>query len=247
MNDNPFISKAFTTTWLKYFMNDDEGLRFNSIEDATFVKNKYFPLFINVGRNFTNGMTYSFPKDLRVNDFKNKVFIIHDIPEYFDLKTNHRPSNLKLNKVSQYKGYLANITPFESFDFFLKKQFRSKRRNYLIKKQEQLEMCFSIKYSFLYGKISMTEYLDKVLSFKEVLSKRFHDLGLGNDVLINWDYYQELFYNMILDKKGLLFAIQRDGKPIGVAFSFLSALISAFAPVPAFTADFWAAFILKPW
>ncbi len=237
MVDNPFLSKTFTSVWLKYFNNSKPAQTFNFIRDVGFTKHRYLPVFTNVGRNITNGMFYEFQNLKEQKDYKSKVFLIHDVPEYFKVNPNLEGVKLKVGKATQFKGYLSELSEYKEFTDFLNNQFRSKRRNYLKKKKEQLETCFNIEYKFFYGNVSQQEYNLNMDIFKELIGKRFGDLGIDSNALSKWDYYHELIYKMILDKKALLFAIQRNGKPIGIAFSFISKNILFYA-TPTFDTDY---------
>jgi len=235
MNQNPFLSKTFSSIWLKYFNHGRKPFEFDFINNVKFLKHKYLPIYFNVGRNITNGMYYTLLDTKEKNN--NKTFLIHDVPEYFNVTTNTLSTILKVNKVKQYKGYLADLSQFNTFEEFFNSQFRSKRRNYLRKKQQQLELCFDIAYKFYYGEVSKDKYNEYMLVFKNLISKRFGELGIDNDVISNWDYYKELIYKMILEKRALLFVIQRENNPIGVAFSFISDNILFYA-TPIFDTDY---------
>ncbi len=76
MTDNPFLSKTYKTSWLKYFSSTKTAYQFNSFSDVTFIKHRYFPIFYNVGKNITNGMSYTFGNLKENKEFKNRVFLI---------------------------------------------------------------------------------------------------------------------------------------------------------------------------
>ncbi len=174
MIDNPFLSKTFRTIWLKHFNDGKAAKTFKFINNVAFVKHKYFSLFTNVGRNITNGIYYSL-SNLRENlDYKSKVFLIHDVPEYFKVNSDTGNTKLKVKKVNQYKGLTANFEGFNSFEEYFNNQFRSKRRNYIKKKKEQLELCFNIEYTILYGEeVSKELYQFNMSSYKELIDIRF--------------------------------------------------------------------------
>ena len=84
MTNNPFLSTTFTSIWLKYFHSGKQVYSFDSIENVSFTKNKYLPVYTNLGQNITNGIFYSLKTDANV-DYKHKVFLIHDVPSYFNI------------------------------------------------------------------------------------------------------------------------------------------------------------------
>ncbi len=229
MINNPFLSKIFSTIWLKHFNNGKAAKTFNFIKNVGFIENKYFSLFTNVGKNITNGMYYTLGDINEQFDYKNKVFLIHDVPEYFKVNTYTGNSKLKIKKVNQYKGLAAELSEFKTFDEFFNNQFRSKRRNYIKKKKQQLEICFNIEYTFLYGEISKEEFQINMLAYQKLFELRFGEKGIATSSLSNWDYYYDLLYNMILDKKANLFIIKADGQPICGSFNFLSEEILFFS------------------
>lgn len=236
MIDNPFLSNTYKTIWLRYFSPNKKTYLFNSLPDVTFLKHKRFPIFYNVGKNITNGMSYTL-SDLEKNkDFKKRVFLIYDVPDYFDVETDTQNTSLKISKVRQYKGLLEDLNAFDSFDnLFL--NIRSKRRGGLRKKKEQLEHCFNITYKHYCGEIDKEEYDKKMLVFKDLIAKRFGDLGLDNDILNDWEYYDELIYKMIIEKKALLSTVEDNDVPIAISFSFLSDNI-LFYSTPTFDIDY---------
>ena len=236
MIDNPFLSKTYKTIWLKYFGSDKREHLFNSFNDLSFIKHSRFPIYYNVGKNITNGMSYVL-SDLKVNtDFKKRVFLIYDVPDYFKIDTNTQNTSLKINKIRQYKGFLEDIKEFDDFDnLFLK--IKSKRRGGLRKKKEHLEHCFNITYKHYYGEIDKEEYDGKMLVFKDLIAKRFGDLGLDNDILNDWEYYDELIYKMVVEKRALLSTVEDNGVPIAISFSFLSDNI-LFYSTPTFDIDY---------
>ena len=85
-------------------------------------------------------------------------------------------------------------------------------------------MCFDIKYKMFWGDISKEEYDYVFNHFKQLLTKRFLDKQTVNNNLNSdeWDFYYDVAYPMILEKKASLFVIYHDAKPIGVTLNYLS-------------------------
>ncbi|WP_452226946.1 GNAT family N-acetyltransferase [Lacinutrix cladophorae] len=235
MKNNPFVSRTFTAVWSKHFNASKQGLIFKSIANVGFVKNSVFPLYYNVGKNITNGMSYSV--DVEEKDFKGKAFLIHDVPTYFDLKTQ-RPSSLKCFKIPQYKGFLAELNAFESYDAFAKSQFKSNTRYKFRRNQERLEACFDITYSIYNESIDTETYSVIMNGFKALLTKRFNALQKDNDILETWEYYYDLIFHMLQEKRALLITISNKDKPIGVSLSFLSDTTMFYA-ITSFDTDYY--------
>jgi len=235
MKNNPFVSKTFTTIWSTFFNASKPGLNFKFIKDVAFVKSKWLPLYYNVGKNITNGMSYVL--DLEEKDFKGKVFLLHDVPSYFNLEAPDS-SGLKGFKVKQYKGFLANLDAFESYDAFAKNQFKSNTRYKFRRNQERLEACFNISYSIYNESIEKDKYITIMKGFKALLTKRFNELQKDNDILDTWDYYYELIFKMLQEKRALLITICNNDKPIGVSLSFLSDTTMFYA-ITSFDTDYY--------
>lgn len=235
MKNNPFVSKTFVSVWSKHFNASSRNFNFKFLENIAFVKNGILPLYYNVGKNITNGMFYSL--NAKEEDFMGKAFLMHDVPSYFSVASS-LGSRLKRFKVKQYKGFLAELNDFDTYDAFAKKQFKSNTRYKFRRNQERLEACFDIKYTIYYEEIEKEEYATVMKGFKALLTKRFNELQKDNDILDTWDYYYDLIYEMILEKRALLIAIYNEDEPIGVSLSFLSETTMFYA-ITSFDTDYY--------
>ncbi len=234
MRNNPFLSKVFTSTWLKHFASNKTTYHFDFINGVSFLKDKYFPIYFNAGKNITNGMYYDI--DLDKTDYLGKTFLIYDVPEYYGMEFM-QAGDLNLKKIRQYKGYSANFQDFETFEDYFINKYKSSSRYKFRKGIKRLETCFDIEYKIIYGEISKEEYEFIFKHFKLILSKRFGSLGLDNSILSEWDYYHELVYNMILEKKALINVVYNNGTPIGLSIGFLADEIMYFA-ISTFNIDY---------
>jgi len=221
MTDNPFNKDSFKKIWLKYFNNSREGEAFSFISGVSFVKHKSLPVFVNIGKNLTDGLTY----ELNANsekDYKAKVFLIRDIPSYHSLGSPSSDGDLKLKKVFQYEGYTTEISNYENLDQYMRSIFKSNSRYKFRRNMERLESCFEIKYTMYHGEISPEEFKRVFDSFYKLLEKRYTDkqerCGELNPEL--WAYYSELAYTMINEKSASLFVIYNGERPIGITFNY---------------------------
>ncbi|WP_100611533.1 GNAT family N-acetyltransferase [Confluentibacter lentus] len=237
MKSNPFLSNTFVSIWLKHFNNSKPAYSFKFIKDVSFVKNKFLPLYVNVGKNLTNGIIYEL--DEKETDFNNKVFFIYDIPEYFNVQNQpHRA--LKLKTVRQYVGYLANLNSYKSIDDYLNDQFSTNSRWKIKKSKRRLEACFNIKYGVLYGKDTTKDDFDFAFGyFHKLLVKRFTEKQINNHYLSQkkWTYLQDVIYHMILENKAALFVIYNDNIPISVYLNYVSPTI-LYSALPVFDPDY---------
>ncbi|WP_338733807.1 GNAT family N-acetyltransferase [Mangrovimonas cancribranchiae] len=235
MTPNPFLTKTFVSVWSKYFNAKKRIYNFNSIKDVSFYKALNIPLYCNIGKNITNGMSYQIAK--QENDFKGRAFLIYDVPSYFNLK-ELKHNNLKRFKVKQYKGFLTDLQDFESYDAFAKKQFKSNTRYKFRRNIQRLETCFNIHYNIYNEAMDKAQYDVIMKGFKNLLTKRFNELQKSNDILETWEYYYDLIYKMLKKKCALLITITNNDKPIGVSLSFLSNTTMFYA-VTSFDTDYY--------
>ena len=84
MRDNPFLSDTFTQIWSKHFNKDKPKYSFNFVPNLSFIKPTWLPIYFNVGKNNTKGISYSLPSG-NAQDYKKKVFLIYDVPTFLDL------------------------------------------------------------------------------------------------------------------------------------------------------------------
>ena len=220
MQANPFTSHTYTSIWNKYFgITKTHNLR--GLKNLSFFKVKYLPLFVNIGKNLTKGMSYNFDKDYQFPQIGNKVYLIHDVPEYFNLETHQHP-RFKIKRVRQYKGFLADLEGFNSLEEFMSSRYNSKARYKYRRNIKRLESCFDIKYENYFGAISKEEYQKLFDVFLELLEKRFSKKREKYDQLSHWKFYKALIYQMILEKKASLFVIKHHETPISIMMNFHS-------------------------
>ncbi|MEN3324130.1 GNAT family N-acetyltransferase [Mariniflexile soesokkakense] len=234
---NPFTSQTFVSIWLKHFNHSKEALTFNFIEGVSFVKNKYLPLYVNTGKNLTNGISYTLNENK--TDYRKKVFFLYDIPEYYQVN-NIVTESLKLKTTQQYKGFLVNLKKFENSDDYLNKHFSSNSRWKIRKSKKRLESSFNIKYDVLYGAETTKNNFDFAFNyFNILLKKRFTEKQINNHYLAprKWKYLQELIFAMILDKQAALFVISSDNTPISIYLNFVSDKI-LYSALPVFDTDY---------
>lgn len=235
MTNNPFTKTTFETIWLKHFANSKTTFGFKSIFPVKFYKDKRFPLYINLGKNITNGVYYELSKCQ--TDYKGKTFLIYDVPEYFSIKTN-LINGLKIKKSNQFKGYACDLMGFNSFEDYFKSAYKkSRNRSKFRRNINRLEACFDVEYKVYVGDIDKAEYDSVFNSMIDSIKKRFDSLGLDNNIVAKRQYYHDLIYKMILKREALLFVLKADGKPIAISYFFLSDQI-LFAAITTFDIDF---------
>jgi len=235
VKNNPFLTKSFKETWIKHFSKNKKIYNTEKEIKISLIK-KTYSLFFNVGKNFTNGMSYHVTDE---NFIHNKSILIYDVPSYFEINNEHLSNTIGIKKIKQYEGSLVNIENFTSIDDFLSKKFKSKKRAELKKFKRKLENSFNIKYEFYSSKISKEEFNILFESFYSLLNKRYTSKKIINRNLSEKfkNYYFELIYKLINENKALLFVIKENNSPIAISISFLAKNI-IFYSIPVFDIDF---------
>lgn len=238
MIDNPFLSDTFTKIWLRHFNQDKPTYSFPCFNPLSFVKSSRWPIYVNTGKNYTKGISYSLFDD-RTEGVENKVFLIYDVPTFLDLELNSSNTKLKLTKILQYPGYLVDLGNYTDFNQYFSTSFSKSSRYKLNKYKKRLESCFDISYKMYYGAIDPDQYRTIFVYFKQLLEKRFLDKGTTNNNLDpkEWNFYTEVAYPMILEKKASLFVIYNGDTPIGVTLNYFSDTI-VFDAITVFDIDY---------
>ena len=223
MITNPFTSETFTTIWSKHFNQANGGIHFSFVKNLLFLKHKFLPIYINYGKTHTKGINY-YVDNSNSLDLKGKALLIYDVPTYFEINPEFKPNSLKLHKIKQYPGFLIRLESFKSISEYINATFKGKSRNKLKRDKKRLENCFDIRYQMYYGNISKEEYDTIFKSFKIILGKRFDKKGIYNNNLDpeEWNFYQEVVYPMIQEKKACLFVVWHGNSPISIMLNFLS-------------------------
>ena len=180
-------------------------------------------VFVNIGRTHTKGVSYSINQNEQV-DFKNKVLLVYDVPTFFDLDLTTLNGSLQLRKIKQYPGFLVHLDKYTDLGHYMSLSFSKSSRYKLNKYKKRLEDSFDISYKMFLGDISKEEYESVFEHFKILLEKRFLDKGIANNNLDpkEWNFYHEVAYPLILEKKASLFVIYEGNTPIGVTLCYFS-------------------------
>lgn len=224
MNRNPFSSKTYNNTWVKHFYSSGQDISFTFLNGTSFYKYPIFPIYINIGRNLTKGINYSFSKESLTKEAKNKVLLIYDVPEYMN-KTPGNDINKKytLDSITQYPGFLIDLKSFQDINNYMSATFSKSSRYKLNKYKKKLESCFNIKYKMYHGNINKVEYDLIFDEFEKLLRKRFLQKEITNNNLNpkEWNFYKEVTYPMIQEKNATLFVIYDEEQVISVTLNYI--------------------------
>lgn len=221
MIDNPFLSKTFAAIWSKHFNNSKPGYVFSFIENVSFIKQKFPSHYVNLGKNLTSSINYKL-KDEQFDDYKGRTFLIRDIPSYLEMNGPNKKSHLRLEKIFQYEGYLAEIEKFDNLDQYMTSIYSQKRRKDLRRSFNRLEKCFDLNYKMYHGEIEKDEFDFIFQKFYNLLDKRYSNKQERCAELDPslWAYYSDLVYPMILEKRASLFVVYNQENPIGIRFIY---------------------------
>ena len=224
IKNNPFTSKTFAVIWNKHFIKKQISLSFNFITCVNFYKATIFPIYINIGKNLTKGISYSLDSKTNLKDFKKKICLIYDVPAFFNVKTDNLQKGLKSLKIKQYPGFLINLEKYKDVNHYLTTTFSKSSLQKFRRYNKRLETCFSITYKMYYGDIKREDYDFIFKSFNELLTKRFNDKQITNNNLDpkEWDFYYDVVYPLILEKKASLFVIYNNDQPIALRLNYYS-------------------------
>jgi len=241
MKKNPFTSNIFNTVWLKHFNNSNPSFKFDFIENVEFVKKPYLPLYINVGKNLTKGIYYKLSQ--KQSDFKGKIFLIYDVPSYFNIdeNTSSTSNDLGLKKVFQYHGYLMDLSNFNNRDEYIKNQFSKNNKRYIRWSHiKRLENCFDITTEFIFGEISDEKYEFVFNHFYRLLNTRFEGKNVDYHHLKDskWRFYKDLILPLIKSKQASFLVIYNEGAPIGINLNYHSESI-LFKAITVFDVNFF--------
>ncbi|MCK0136993.1 GNAT family N-acetyltransferase [Arenibacter sp. S6351L] len=224
MNRNPFSSKTYTSTWLRHFYSNGREISFPFLNGTSFYKLPFFPLYMNVGRNLTKGISYTFSKESLTKEAKNKVLLIYDVPEYMN-KSQGIDINKKyaLDSITQYPGFLIDLKSFQDINNYMSATFSKSSRYKLNKYKKKLESCFNIKYKMYHGHINKDEYDHIFDEFEKLLRKRFLQKEITNNNLDpkEWNFYKDVTYPMILENDATLFVTYNENQIIGVTLNYI--------------------------
>ncbi|CAM4228458.1 GNAT family N-acetyltransferase [Zobellia roscoffensis] len=224
VKNNPFLSDTYTSIWSKHFDQGRKALKLDFLSNIGFYKKPSLPLHINLGKTLTKGMNYSLAPE-NSEDYKKKVFLIYDVPGYFNINSSTPSgSTLKIHKSKQYPGFGIELGQYNNFNEYMLSTFSKSSRYKLNKYKKRFEACFEVSYKMYSGEILKDEYDAVFDSFKKLLTKRFDDKQITNNNLDpkEWQFYYDVAYPLILENKASLFVIYDGSTPIGVTLNYHS-------------------------
>jgi len=221
--DNPFTSTTFVDYWSKHFLKEKKNHSFSFAKNLSFYKSKLPGLFVNAGKNLTKGIHFEMGESSGEEE-KGKTFLIYDVIDSEGQKRVFTNNRLGHYVVRQYPGYLIDLESYNTLDDFLSKTFKKSSRYKLRKYKKRFEECFDISFKAYNGEMSKEEYDTVFFYFRKLLKKRFEEKQISNNNLNTeeWDFYKDVAYPLILEKKASLFVLYKNEEPISITLTYLS-------------------------
>ncbi|TBN06504.1 GNAT family N-acetyltransferase [Hyunsoonleella flava] len=225
LKNDPFSNTIFQQLWIKHFSSSKDIEKFKFIDGINFYRGFLNSLYFNVGRNLTKGNTY---KLIDSDGYKKKALVIYDVLPHLQKNNNEIPKNLEILKSVQYPGFLINLKKFKNIDDYLLHTFSKNTRAKMRRFSRRLDECFDLTTKMYFGDIDKTEYEFIFKKFLLLLQKRFADKGIYNNNIqqSEWNFYKEVAYPLIQDKKASLFVIYNKNEPIAIKFIYHSTNIA---------------------
>lgn len=211
---------------------------FEEINGVAFTAHPKFPIYVNVGKYKTNGISYNLKNTDRGFSLKKRALLIYDVPEYFNVEAVEIP-NLGIRKSVQYKGYAVDLSKLSSLNEYLNCQFSNKGRKSILARQSKLEREFTIEYRVFYSDIKRDEFDNLLESLYRFISQSFEGKSTENShtptEIRAW--YNDMLFDMINESKASFFVIYGNGKPIAISVNYHADNIM-FAAIPSYDQAF---------
>ncbi|WP_220473579.1 GNAT family N-acetyltransferase [Flagellimonas pelagia] len=106
----------------------------------------------------------------------------------------------------------------------MRHKFQKSSRYKLNKYQKRLNECFDIKPVMHDAALNLDEFNKIFEKFRSLLVKRFEGKGEHNNNLDieEWEFYKNVAFPMIQEKKAGLFVVYNDGEPIAITLNYFS-------------------------
>ncbi|WP_158259154.1 GNAT family N-acetyltransferase [Flagellimonas meridianipacifica] len=168
-------------------------------------------------------MEYNLVKECNEID-KKKVFLIFDVPSHLHLSEQENEKNIGILKPKQYAGFYCDLRNYNDLNAYLLEVLSAKTRNKFKRYRRKLEDTFEIRYKFYTGAIEKDLHNQLFSTFNELLKKRFKEKKTVNNNLYKWewDFYEDVSFSMIQEKKAAFFVTYDKEKPIAITLLFLS-------------------------
>ena len=185
-----------------------------------FLQNRIHPFYATQIINILTDNKLNIDHSETITTVVNNPTVITDIPDYLEVEILAGTDSRNVKKIRQYKGFLCDLRSFSDTNGYLLNQLSKRNRKNLFSKLRKLENDHQVTFKMYYGGITKEHYDFLLDIFYKLFDRRFKEKKIYNKNLINWKYYHELIYPMILDKKASLYVIYDQDKPIDITLNF---------------------------
>jgi len=187
-----------------------------------FFKEQSFPFFIQKVKNeYLNTVLYEQQEPL-VKTANFSITSVYDFPNYLSLSVAKDQLALEHLTAPLYPGYLADLRTHATADAYILHQVGKARSSKLRRHQNRLDLCLEPTYTMYYGAIDKTEYDRLFTILKQMTALRFRQKNESNFELPYLDYYQDIMFTMVLEKRAAIYVIYDALKPITITLNFLN-------------------------
>lgn len=236
--NNPYTSETYQRHWMHHFHPGEISRAFEAVRGVAFTAHPKFPLYVNVGKYKTNGVSYQLHGAAGGPDFENRALLIYDVPGYFKVAQTGIP-HLGLKKSPQYKGYAVDLTRFASLEGYLNEQFSSRGRKSILGRLAKLERSFNMEYTFFYGKIDREEFERLLECLYGFIAQTFEGKSAENShsppEIRAW--YNDMLFDMINESRASFFVIYANGQPLAISVNYHADNV-LFAAIPSYDQAF---------
>lgn len=223
IQENPFVSEPFIDLWFKHFGRGRTPLRFPQFPGLTFVRHRRLPFLVNAGATQTKGVSHH-EIPAAADGVGNKVFLVYDVAEYFEVPVPDPATGLSCFRVRQYPGFLVETAGFRDIEEYLRKHISKSSRYKLKKYRRRLHEAFDIRYE-MHGQELSGKRLDTLfVSFRKLLEKRFDGKQVVNNNLDEreWAFYMESAREMMQSGTAGLFVVYSGADPVAITLNYFS-------------------------
>jgi hypothetical protein len=187
-----------------------------------FFKELSFPFFIQTVKNtYLDTVMYEQQKPVVKTD-NFKLTTVYDFPNYLCFSVPKDQLAVKQLIAPLYPGYLADLRTHTSADEYILHQVGKARSSKLRRHQKRLDLCLEPNYTMYYGAIDKIEYDRLFRILKQMTALRFSQKNENNFELPYLDYYQDIMFTMVLEKRAAIYVIYVAQKPINITLNFLN-------------------------
>lgn len=179
-----------------------------------FEKNSISEVFERIVVSKTNKTIYQ-AKDNKTP--QAYIYSVQLLPDYINTSLKTPYHNIK---VFQKLGYAVNLDGYKDVNDYLKTNCTTNFKKNVLRSIKRLESCFNITYKIYFGSMEFENYTFLMQCLYNMLVSRFQQRQGRNRVIENWDYYTNLAYKLILERKASLFVIYNETEPIEISLDF---------------------------